>query len=212
MPSPQPRLFSLRTKIALALATVAALVVTAILATNFHFRSVQLLREFQTFVRGVTGTTALALQGEEISSIRVMSDATSPAFQDARSILDQARRINGLAENELYILRPISAASAFETEFVVMLQEKTFVGDRYTIPESNRPQFLQAWNTRAPTSSGAYRDEHGRWISGYAPILNRAGEPVAMIEADAEISRFIARQRQELFFALGIGAGAFCIA
>lgn len=141
-----------------------------------------------------------------------MSDASSPAFQSARQILDQSRRINGLAESELYLLRPISAASPFETEFVVMLQEKTFVGDHYTVPASNRPQFLQAWKTRLPVSTGIYRDEHGRWISGYAPVLDRAGEPVAMIEADAEISRFVARQRAELILALGIGAGAFCIA
>ena len=91
------------------MATVAALVVTAILATNFHFRRAQLLQEFQAFVRGVAGTTALALNGEEISSIHALSDAATPAFQNARRILDQSRRINGLAENELYILRPIRA-------------------------------------------------------------------------------------------------------
>ena len=39
-------------KVALAMATVAALVVAAILGTNFHFRRVQLLQEFQAFVRG----------------------------------------------------------------------------------------------------------------------------------------------------------------
>ena len=43
---------SLRTKVALAMAAVAALVVTAILATNFHIRRAQLLQEFQSFVRG----------------------------------------------------------------------------------------------------------------------------------------------------------------
>ena len=58
---------SLRTKVALAMATVAALVVTAILATNFHLRRVQLLQEFQAFVRGTAGTTALALDGDEIN-------------------------------------------------------------------------------------------------------------------------------------------------
>ena len=129
MPLSQTRLFSLRTKVALAMATVAGMVVAAILATNFHFRRAQLLQEFQAFVRGTAGTTALALNGEEIKTRRVMSDASSPAFQSARQILDQSRRINGLAESELYLLRPISAASPFETEFVVMLQEKTFVGD-----------------------------------------------------------------------------------
>jgi class 3 adenylate cyclase len=203
---------SLRTKVALSMATVAALVVAAILGTNFHFRRAQLLQEFQAFVRSAAGTTALALDGDEISSIHAPHDADSPAFQKARNILDQSRRVNRLAENEMYILRPVGMATPFETEFVVMLQKKTFIGSRYTIPASNRARFLEAWKTKLPTSSDAYEDENGRWISGYAPVLNRAGEPVAMIEADANISRFVARQREELLLALAIGSGAFLVA
>jgi len=208
----RPHRISLRTKVVLAMATVAALVVAAILATNFHFRRVQLLEEFQAFVRGVAGTTALALDGEAIGSIHSPNDASSPAFLNARTILDQSRRINHLAENELYILRPVGAQSTFETEFVVMLQKKTFIGSRYTILPENRTPFLEAWKTKVPTSSGAYQDQHGRWISGYSPVLNRAGEPVAIVEADARISRFLERQREELLLSLAIGCGAFLIA
>ena len=87
--------------------------------------------------------------------------------------------MNGLAENEVYVLRPANLTSPFETEFVVMLQKKAFIGSRYTIPATNRTQFIEAWKTKLPTSSDAYEDENGRWISGYAPILNRAGEPVS---------------------------------
>ncbi len=208
--SPRQRI-SLRAKIVLAMATVAALVVTAILATNFHFRRAQLLQEFQAFVRGVAGTTALALDGEEISTIRSPHDATSPAFQKARALLLRSRQINGLAENELYILRP-TGASPFDTEFVVMLQAKTFIGSRYSVPVENWERFLDAWNSKQPTSSDIYEDENGRWISGYAPIFNRAGRPVAIVEADARITRFIERQREELWLALAIGGGAFLVA
>lgn len=203
---------ALRSKIALAMATVAALVVTAILATNFHFRRAQLLQEFQAFVRSAAGTTALALQGDEINTIRSPSDDSTGAFQSARRILDQSRRVNRLAENEMYVLRPVRVGTPFENEFVVMLQAKTFIGSRYTIPMPNRARYTEAWMTKFPTSSDAYEDENGRWISGYAPILNRAGEPVAMIEADARISRFLSRQREELLLSLAIGAGAFLVA
>jgi class 3 adenylate cyclase len=207
-----PQHLSLRTKVVFAMATVAVLLVVAILGTNFHFRRVQLLQEFQSFVRGAAGTTALALDGDEINSIRRPNDATSPAFQNARRILDRSRQINGLAENEMYILRPVSAASPFETEFVVMLQKRTFIGSRYTVPMANRASFLAAWKTGMPKSSDIYEDENGRWISGYAPVLNDAGQPVAMIEADARISRYIERQRAELLLALAIGSGAFLVA
>src|SRR5205814_9699597 len=76
----------------------------------------------------------------------------------------------------------------------------------------NRERFLPAWNAGLPTSTGIYHDENGRWISGYAPVRDRAGHPVAMIEADAEISRFLANQLADLLFAIATGAAAFCIA
>lgn len=203
---------SLRTKVALAMATVVALVVAAILGTNFHFRRAQLLQEFQAFVRGAAGTTALAVDGDAISRIHQPNDSSLPAFQTTRQVLDRSRRVNGLAENEIYILRPASTTKPFETEFVVMLQPKTFIGSRYTVPAGNRGQFIEAWKTRLPTSSDVYEDENGRWISGYGPVLNRAGEPVAMLEADARISRFEERQNAELLLALAIGGGAFLVA
>jgi class 3 adenylate cyclase len=212
------RFFSLRAKIVLAMAVVAALVASAIVATNTHLRRAQLLDEFQQFVRGVAGTTALALSGDGIATIRTDSDANSAAFQNARRILDYSRRINGLTEQELYILRPINIGNntdgdgLFETEFVVMLQRKTFIGSRYTIPESNRPQFRAAWSDGQPASTGIYRDANGTWISGYAPVFNKAGKPVAIIEADAEISRFIAKQREELWLAAVVACGAFVVA
>lgn len=111
----------------------------------------------------------------------------------------------------MYVLRP-TGASPLETEFVVMLQKKTFIGSRYSVPMANWEKFLEAWNSGQPTSSDIYEDENGRWISGYAPIFNHAGHPVAIVEADARITRFIERQRDELWLALAIGCGAFFIA
>lgn len=55
--------FSLRTKIALSMALVAALIVAAIVGLNFRIRSVQLLQEFQAFVQSAAGTTAGARRG-----------------------------------------------------------------------------------------------------------------------------------------------------
>ncbi len=68
------------------MASVAVLVVVAILGTNFHLQRTQLLEEFQTFVRGVAGTTALALSGEEIDSIHKPNDSASSAFGRAISL------------------------------------------------------------------------------------------------------------------------------
>lgn len=205
---PAPWLKSLRTKITLAMGVVAALVVAAVLFAGNHFRRKELLVEFQTHVRGVAGTTALALAGSDLSRIRANTDAASPEFHRIRAILEHARRINGLTEREIYILRPLNTEG--ETEFVVMLHAKPFIGDRYTIREENRPHLLRAWTTGDPASTGIYTDEHGQWISGYAPLLDAAGKPAAIVEVDAEIGRIVAEQQRVLWLSLAIGAGALC--
>jgi class 3 adenylate cyclase len=204
--------FSLRTKIFLAMAMVAAVVAIAAISTHYALRRRELLGEFSVFVRGVAGTTAMAIEGRDLSGLRDNADADSPAFLRVRSILDRSRRINGLRENEIYILRPVEgSANPWTMEFVVMLQKKTFIGDRYTIREENRAVFEAAWKTGEPQNTRVYRDEYGEWISGYMPIFD-AGKPVAVLEVDAEISRFVARQRTDLIVGLMVGCGAFLVA
>ncbi len=206
------RLLSLRVKIVLAMAVVGAAVAGTTVATNFWVRRGQLLSEFQVFVRSVAGTTALALDGGSLSAIRTDADADKPGFQQVRTTLDRSRRINGLARQELYILRPVSGGEPWNVEFVVMLQEKTFIGHRYTIPEENRAQYRFAWESGMPVSTDLYRDEHGQWISAYAPVLDATGKPVAVVEADAEISRFTGRQRADLLFGIAVSGGSFLFA
>ena len=209
-PTPAPAGLNLRLKIILAMAVVALVVVVAILFTTYRARQKQLLSEFQLFVRSIAGTTALALRGEDLAGIRTNDDATKPEFRRVRAMLARSRRINGLEEHEIYILRPIDAGR--ETEFVVMLQREPFIGNRYLIRDENVAPLRSAWKTLEPTSTGIYRDEHGTWISGYAPILDASNSAVAIIEVDAEMSRYFTKQREELLFALAVAGGALLVA
>lgn len=202
---------SLRAKIMLSITVVALTVAGAMVAWQSHVRKQQLLEEFQFFVRSVAGTAALSLNGDEIMSIHSNADASSPAFRHAREFLDRVRMINNLSEQEIYILRPLQPGG-FETEFVVMLQEKTFVGDRYTIREQCRQPFSDTMRFRRPHSTGIYSDEHGTWISGYAPVLDAARNPVAIVEVDAEISRYLSKLRNDLLKSAAIALDAFVIA
>src|SRR5690349_17953685 len=151
-------LMSLRAKIVFSMVTVALVVAGAMIVTIYLLRKSQLKQEFQFFVRSITGTAALSVSGEDLAAIRTNADAPSPAFQKIRNYLDKVRTVNGLEEQEIYILRPVAEGS-MDTEFVVMLQWKTFIGDRYKIREENREQFSAAWQTRQPQHTGIYSDE-----------------------------------------------------
>ena len=209
-PPPTPRrVFNLRLKILLAMGVVALTVMAAFLVPGIVLRRQGLVEEFQAFVRSAAGTAALALSGDDLARIHTNDDAATPEFQRIRALLESVRKINGLSEREVYVLRPLDAAGA--TEFVAMLQQQSFIGDRYTIRAENRAAFLRAWSGAEPTATAPYRDEHGEWISGYAPILDRAGRAVAVIEVDAEMSRVMVRQRAIVLTSLGLAALAIAV-
>ena len=201
---------SLRTKIALAMGVVALTTAVAFILPALHFRKKAVLSDFQMFVRSVAGTTALALDGESLAAIHTNDDVNTPAFQNARAVLERSRDVNNLREEEIYILRPVDVALS-ETEFIVMLQKKTFVGDHYSVLDQNKPALLEAWQKGSATNTGQYRDPHGQWISGYAPILGREGKPVAIIEVDAEVSRYYAELDRMLWLSLALGGVALLV-
>ena len=203
------RIFNLRLKIFLAMGVVAVTVMAAFIVPGIVLRRQGLVEEFQAFVHSAAGTAALALAGDDLARIYANEDAATPEFQRVRALLENVRKIDGLTDREIYILRPLDAAGA--TEFVAMLQRRTFIGDRYTIRAENRAAFLSAWSGGEPTTTAPYRDEHGEWISGYAPIFDRAGKPVAVIEVDAEMSRISAKERNILLASLGLAAVAIAV-
>ena len=203
------RIFNLRLKIFLAMGVVAVTVMAAFIVPGVVLRRRGVVEEFQAFVRSAAGTAALALAGDDLARIRTNGDVATPEFQRVRALLENVRQIDGLTEREIYILRPLDAAGT--TEFVVMLQRETFIGDRYTIRAENRAAFLHAWSATEPASTAPYHDEHGEWISGYAPVFDRAGKPVAMIEVDAEMSRVMTKQRDLLLTSLGLAAVAIAV-
>lgn len=203
---------TLRAKLTLAMILIACLVVSAVVVTEFFLRRKELLEQFQASVQSIAGTTSISIPAEVIAAVRTNAEAGSPEFQQVRTVLDKSAKVNSLTEKEIYILRPIEVTpERIVTEFVVMLQPKTFVGDRYEITPANMEPFRKAWKTGVPQSTGIYKDPHGTWISGYSPILDQQGKPAAILEVDAEISRYLARQQEELFAVLGISALALLV-
>ena len=200
---------SLRTKIALAMGVVALTTAAAFILPALQLRRKAILNDFQVFVRSVAGTTALALDGDSLAEIHTNADAAGAAFRQARAVLERSRAVNGLREEEIYILRPLVPPT--DTEFIVMIQQKTFIGDRYHVLEKNLPALIEAWQTGTPTNTGLYEDPHGRWISGYAPIPGSDGKSVAIIEVDAEVSRYYAELNRMLWLSLALGGGALLV-
>lgn len=188
----------IRVRVTATLAGLVLFVAGALFLTNWQLRRATLLDQFQDWVAAVGGAGAVALNGDEISSIEIEADALTPEFKKAKERLERIRRRADLSPAEIYVLRPVADGAPYEAEFVVMTHETPFVGSRYFIRPENRGAYDSALRSGAVMTTGIYQDEHGHWISGYAPVIDASGRTVALLEVDTEVGRYEAALRREL--------------
>lgn len=179
---------------------LSLLVSGALFVTNYVLGRQEVLELFQRRVETIAGTGAVAIKGDDLEVIEFELDYLTDEFKLAREVLEQIRERNELTDEEIYVLRPVAGAEdELETEFVVMTAAKPFIANRYRIREKNRQAFLRALRQGAVTSTDIYTSDVGDWISGYAPIRNRAGKTVAVLEVDAKVGRYDQALKEKIF-------------
>ncbi len=190
------RPMSLRIKLILFQTLIILLTTGLVAFFVYQRRSAEIFEDFQTLVKKLAGTAALNIPAEDLAKIRSNEDTAIPEFKRVEGILNEIRRVNGIQPKEIYILRPTD--SLFDTEFVAMTETPYYVGNRYLIAEENRSAFQEAFETGQPQFTALYNDEHGTWISGYGAIRDSSGKPVAILEIDSEVGRFLKKKNAEL--------------
>lgn len=136
---------------------------------------------------GIDARAHLRVQGPE--------DATGADFLAVQAALQGVQRRHDLA-TPVYTLRPGPGGG---TRFVVMTNPVPFVGDTYTLRDEMRPVLSGAGGG----STGLYADEHGTWISGYAPVVLPDGRVDALVSVDAPAAVLGAR-RTRAWLAIGL--------
>ncbi|MGF1656345.1 MAG: HAMP domain-containing protein [Verrucomicrobiales bacterium] len=203
---------SIRFRALFALALVVLLVVVATAATGFFLRRAELLEEFQARTLSIAATGALAFEGSDLELLDSADAIHEPEFLLNKERLMAIRDANNLRDTEIYILRPLEDfRESFATIFLVMPGEENFFGNRYVIEPENRDAFLRTLDEGRSQSTGIYEDAEGTWISSYGPIRNFEGEVVAVLEVDAEITRYLDRSLQILGSEIGVGFFAFAL-
>ncbi|MEE2789448.1 MAG: hypothetical protein VX589_19070, partial [Myxococcota bacterium] len=155
----------------------------------------QVAHHFAAILKTIVTNGAPAIRGESLNDVRTNADIGQSAFKNAKAVLRRLQQQNQLAEDGIYILRP-EPSDPNVYRFVVMLQERTFVGDPYRPPDNLRQLYETALSGRA-VESPIYVDEHGSFISGVAPIYDRGGRVVALLQADIRLAQYLAQVANE---------------
>ncbi len=133
--------------------------------------------------------------------------ASAPAdlAQSQRQLSEAASAI-GLA-SPVYLLRLVDGVDvapdhplAEALEFTLTSADTPYWRHRY----GYRPEMEGALFDGEVSTSTVYRDEHGEWLSAYAPVRSQVGEIVALLEVDAPLSELISARNDRTLRNIGL--------
>ncbi len=175
----------------LALVAAGASLVTA------ELRLRATIEERAHALESIAAEAAARIDGDAHATV---TSATDPAFYAIRDVLRDTYERHALT-SPVYTLRRVGDT----TEFVVMTNETPFVGDEYVV----RPEMRPVFDSGALGQTGLYGDDHGRWISGYAPVRRADGKVEALVEVDEPADAYYRQRGLSLAYATFAAAGAF---
>ena len=104
-----------------------------------------------------------------------------------------------------YILARNAVANMLKTPVYTMVYDTAKSHFEFLATSADTPYFRHEYRTFQPilkekfTEGGIipmYKDEFGMWLSAFAPIRDKLGQPVAIVMVDEQFNRFITRARE----------------
>ncbi|MDJ0836297.1 MAG: HAMP domain-containing protein [Acidobacteriota bacterium] len=202
---------SLKIKFALFTSLLCIVVIAGITSLSYLNARLQLEKSLGERLEAIVRTGALGLDGTLHDTISVEGDAATrnkqaetETFIQMRDHLRALKKANNLSQ-ELYTFRQVGN----KLHFVVMTNDKPYIGDEYEI----RQEMLPTLKDGKPARTGLYSDDHGHWLSAYAPIFDQDGNISGLLEADIRVEEFEALLGQQAFlmFIKGCGFGLVAV-
>lgn len=187
------------------------------LAGHLQYRSEErVLREaIGAVLLNVARTGSLLVSGDLHEQVVKQGSSDTAAYQTILSHLRQIQETNDL-ENPVYTLYAVQGDAA---RFGVISQGDEPVGKEYLLVPEIRPILRQVMEQGKAAYTGIYTNEHGVWITAFAPIQNTAGRTVAALDVDFKVGALYVERlediRRNLFFyslagaLLALGVGVF---
>lgn len=124
-------------------------------------------------------------------------------FKRIQKSLKKIKKINQLKSDVYTLIKPSWAPT--KMLFMSMSNDKTYIGNALDLT----PAVDKVFREGAVVHTSLYRDSEGTWISGMAPIKDRDGKVVAVLEvdynADTEVKEAkLASIRSTIFIAAGL--------
>lgn len=139
----------------------------------------------------VASTGVLMIDGDAHASIKTVRDEQGPAYRKLKATLQRIQEVTGAAYVYTFARIP---GSEDQVQFVgdaATGKDMSHVGDTYEMEQ----EISEAFRGRSSATSEMYTDDWGTFMSGYAPIRDRAGDVVAVLGVDLPASRVLSTRR-----------------
>lgn len=175
---------SVRSKIFLLVIQVL-LVLVAFMGTSSYLRMhEETERMLAQRLEHIARSGSLILNGDRQRSVleqlekQNLTVEKTAAFQSEKKALNRLQANNSL-DTDVYTLAIPQGQSEYMI-FVTMSGKNNYAGNGLRL----NPLVQEVLNTGQPTQSKIYYDEHGAWLSGFAPILDSKGKVATVLEID----------------------------
>ncbi len=131
-------------------------------------------------------TGAIFLDGDAHQRVVETRDKSSPEYRQLREVLERLKTENQLAD-DVYTLEPVSETL---TRFIIITNDSTQIGEEYPLSPETIPLVQRVLRDGVSLFSPLYTNQHGRWLTSFAPIKDRQGRVVAVLDVDYRANVF----------------------
>lgn len=125
-------------------------------------------------------TGALLLDGDLHERVVKVGRNNTEAYESIRIKLQQIQEKNELGD-PVYTLSDVEGNSA---RFAVISHGEEPVGKQYVLAPEIQPILHRVFEEGTPAYTDIYTNEHGTWITAFAPVRNTVGQTVAALDVD----------------------------
>jgi class 3 adenylate cyclase len=203
MPHPRPRFwqrFGFRVAAGFVAVTVLGTGVTGFLI--YRTQESDLEANLGNLLLNIARTGVLLIDADLERQVQINRTQDSEAYRKLRQILATIQDTNQLA-TPIYTLSDYDP-KARRTRFMVTSRGPGLPGEVYDLVPELIPTFELAFDQGIASRTRIYENQHGTWITALAPIKDREGKTLAVLDVDYRIDVYLARLARLRNLILGI--------
>ncbi len=182
---------NIRNKILLIIFSTISILFSYLIITNYYTSYNRSQDDSLTYLYGVARTASVELSGDEHDYIvrnykekdAIKTNTESGIYLKLHKTLKRIHDVNEMNSSIYTMIFDSTNKCAY---FIISSSDEPFYRHQYL---SYSKEFVD--NYRVGGKIKSYEDENGKWLSAFAPIKDKNGNTVGVVQADLEFSGFL---------------------